>query len=191
MEGEGPLMPASELDTPDASQTMKSILRDFPSARRALFSAFHIGGCQSCAFSEEDSLATVCEQNDLAVPEVVATIARSHVEEQELLLAPLALKSLLESDNPPILVDARTREEHEAVTLTGARLMTESTLSELSSGDLAAMIVIYDHSGKSVLDHVSWFRGHGLKETFALSGGIDRYALEADQSVARYRLEMD
>lgn len=170
---------------------MKSILSEFPSARRALFSAFHIGGCQSCAFSEEDSLATVCEKNDLAVPEVVATIARSHIEEQELLLPPLELKSLLESASPPVLIDARTREEHEAVTLPGARLMTEETLSQLSSGDLAQMIVIYDHCGKSVLDHISWFRGHGLKETFALAGGIDRYALEADKSVGRYRLEMD
>lgn len=170
---------------------MKAILAEFPSARRALFSAFHIGGCQSCAFSEEDSLATVCEKNDLAVPEVVATIARSHLEEQELLLAPLALKSLLESATPPILIDARTREEHAAVALSGAQLLTESTLSALSSGDLTQTIVIYDHCGKSVLDHVSWFRGHGLKETFALAGGIDRYAQEADQSIARYRLEMD
>jgi rhodanese-related sulfurtransferase len=125
------------------------------------------------------------------VPEVVATIASSHEEEQELLLSPMELKEVLAEENPPLLVDARSREEHEAVVIPGSELLTENTLTRLTAGDLAKRIVIYDHLGKSVLDHVSWFRGHGLKATFALAGGIDAYAREADEAISRYRLEMD
>jgi rhodanese-related sulfurtransferase len=176
---------------PDPAQPMREILEEFPSARRALFSAFHIGGCQSCAFSEEDSLKTVCEKHELEVPQVVATIASSHEEEQELLLSPLELKKMLAGENPPVLVDARTREEHEAVAIPGSELLTENTLTRLTAGDLAKRVIIYDHHGKSVLDHVSWFRGHGLKATFALAGGIDAYAQKADSTISRYRLEMD
>ena len=170
---------------------MSELLAEFPSARRALFAAYHIGGCQSCAFSEENSLTEVCEQHELTVEDVQLTIAQSHEEEQKLLLPPLKLQEQLLSKAPPVLIDARTREEHEAVSIPGSQLLTESTLSHLSSQGAETAIIIYDHSGKSVLDHVSWFRGHGLPQTLALAGGIDAYSQEADSSIPRYRLEME
>ena len=170
---------------------MKALLEEYPSARRALFAAYHIGGCQSCAFSEEDSLATVCQQHELPLEEVRTTIAASHEKEQKLLVSPLTLKEKLASPSPPTLIDTRTREEHEAVAIAGSLFLTEETLSKLSSRDTSQEIVLYDHTGKSVLDQVSWFRGHGLKNSFALAGGIDAYASEADSSISRYRLEMD
>ncbi|MBK1832726.1 rhodanese-like domain-containing protein [Roseibacillus ishigakijimensis] len=176
---------------PDPDRSMKELLREFPSARRALFADFHIGGCQSCAFSEEDTLAEVCRQHELAVTAVQETILRSHEQEQALLVPPLSLKEEMRKENPPLLVDVRTREEHEAVALPGSQLLTESTLGALTASDPTARIILYDHTGKTVLDQVSWFRGHGLKETFALAGGIDAYAREADPSLPRYRLELD
>jgi len=176
---------------PDSSLPMRELLAEYPSARRSLFAAYHIGGCQSCAFSEEDSLAQVCEQHSLPLEEVLTTVAQSHQEEQKLLLSPAKLKERLLSSTPPTLIDARTREEHEAVSIPGSQLLTESTLSTLTSQGEETAIVIYDHSGKSVLDHVSWFRGHGLPKTLALAGGIDAYSQEADSTIPRYRLEMD
>lgn len=176
---------------PDPNRPMRELLDEFPSARRSLFAAFHIGGCQSCAFSEDDSLAEVCRQHDLDLQTVSQTILQSHEEEKELLLSPLDLKGKLDSGESLTLVDTRTREEHDAVKITPSLLMTENTLATLSAENPDQHIVLYDHSGKSVLDHVSWFRGHGLKNTHALAGGIDAYSREADQSVPRYRLEMD
>lgn len=175
----------------DPNQTMKDILTDYPSARRALFAAFHIGGCQSCAFDEGDSLLEVCKQHDLDSDEVCRTIIESHDEEQKLLLTPAQVFTKLKSDNCPVLVDTRTREEHDSVKLEQSILLTESTLSTLSTENTKQEIILYDHTGKSVLDHVSWFRGHGLQNSFALAGGIDAYALEADSSIPRYRLEME
>ena len=176
---------------PDPQRSMKELLTDYPSARRALFSAFHIGGCQSCAFSEEDSLAAVCHQHELEIEAVRETIAKSHEEEKQLLLSPLQVQKKLASPHPPKLIDARTREEHEAVTIQPSILLTEGTLATLSAEDTQQELIFYDHSGKSVLDHVSWFRGHGMKNCFALAGGIDAYSQEADSSIPRYRLEMD
>lgn len=176
---------------PDPKRTMRELLEDFPSARRSLFAAYHIGGCQSCAFSEEDSLQEVCQQHELDLDAVTETILKSHQEEQQLLVSPVDLKDELASPNAPILVDTRTREEHDAVRINPSDLLTESTLSSLTKDHPSRRIVLYDHSGKSVLDHVSWFRGHGLKNTFALAGGIDAYSREADPSIPRYRMEMD
>lgn len=169
---------------------MRELLGEYPSARRALFASYHIGGCQSCAFSEEDSLAEVCRLHELEVEAVRKTIARSEEEEQKLLLAPEKLLALLLSGAEVRLIDARTREEHEAVQIPGSELLTENTLSRLSAEKPESAVVIYDHTGKSVLDHVSWFRGHGLPQTLALAGGIDAYALLPDPPLPRYRLEM-
>lgn len=170
---------------------MSELLGEYPSARRALFAAYHIGGCQSCAFSEADSLAEVCRAHDLEVESVRATIARSEEEEQKLLISPEKLHEMLQSAPLPIMIDARTREEHEAVKIPGSELLTESTLSRLSTEKPTAPVVIYDHTGKSVLEHVSWFRGHGLPKTLALAGGIDAYSQAVDKSIPRYRLEME
>jgi rhodanese-related sulfurtransferase len=89
------------------------------------------------------------------------------------------------------LVDLRTREEHEAVVIPGSEFFTQELQQQLFAGDPKTPILLYDHSGKNVLDQVAWFRGHGLHETYALRGGIDAWSLEIDRSIPRYRLEMD
>ncbi|MEM9079219.1 MAG: rhodanese-like domain-containing protein [Verrucomicrobiota bacterium] len=170
---------------------MRDLLAEYPSARRALFAHFHIGGCQSCAYSETDTLQQVCQQHDLNPDDVQQAILQSHEEEQLLLISPPDLAQKLTSPSPPTLVDTRTREEHEAVAIPNSQLLTENTLAQLNSENPNQQIILYDHSGKSVLDQVSWFRGHQLKNTFALAGGIDAYSQQVDPSLPRYRLEID
>ena len=59
---------------------MSAVLEHFPGARRALFRRYHIGGCSSCGFQSDETLAQVCERNGgLDVPEVLAHIQSSHV----------------------------------------------------------------------------------------------------------------
>ena len=58
---------------------MSELLQQFPGAQRALFRKYHIGGCSSCGFSPEETLAGVCARNDnLNVEEVVDHISASH-----------------------------------------------------------------------------------------------------------------
>jgi rhodanese-related sulfurtransferase len=107
-------------------------------------------------------------------------------------ISPEELKALLDGDEPFVLLDTRTREEFEAITLPGAQLMTlELQNSLFAHKKTDQKIILIDHQGRSVLDHCAWFRGHGLAGTFGVDGGIDRYAREVDSSIPRYRLEMD
>lgn len=169
---------------------MDGILAKFPGARRALFSAFHIGGCQSCAYRDEESLSEVCQRNELSTAEAITCILESHQHDLEMLLSPADLKKKLTEGNP-ILLDMRTREEHEAVAIAGSEFLTEERQNELFGLPPETEIVLYDHTGRDVLDRSSWFRGHGMKNTFALQGGIDAWSQEVDPTVQRYRLEMD
>src|SRR4029077_15002664 len=61
--------------TIDPSTTMAELLQEYPGAQRALFRAYHIGGCASCGFSPDATVGGGCGRNGrLAVEGVVETI---------------------------------------------------------------------------------------------------------------------
>lgn len=167
---------------------MGAIMQALPGAKRALFAAYHLGGCQSCAFSNAETLAELCQRSDLNPDEVLAHLLASHEHDRALLMEPAAAAARIAKLT---LVDLRTREEHEAVVIPGSRFFTQELQQQLFAGDPHTPILLYDHRGANVLDQVAWFRGHGLKETFGLRGGIDAWSAEVDPTLRRYRLEID
>ena len=69
--------------------TMSELVSLFPGAQRALFRGHHIGGCSSCGFKPDETLAQVCSRNEnLAVDEAVQTILSAHDEDQRMQIAP-------------------------------------------------------------------------------------------------------
>ncbi|MGJ8697558.1 MAG: rhodanese-like domain-containing protein [Verrucomicrobiaceae bacterium] len=172
--------------------TMSALLDQYPGARRALFASFHIGGCQSCAYELDDTLAAVCAQNELDLNEALACLKESQAHDAEMLISVADLEAHLKSDSPPLVLDVRTREEFDSIHLPGSEFMTQERQSEVfSSSDESTLIILIDHQGRTVLDQCAWFRGHGLKNTYGVDGGIDRYAREIDSSIPRYRLELE
>jgi rhodanese-related sulfurtransferase len=167
---------------------MGLILETLPGARRAIFARYHLGGCQSCAFSNDETLAELCSRSEIPVDEVLAHLLASHAHDSAMRLEPCVLRERLAEFR---LIDLRTREEHEAVVIAGSEFFTQELQQQLFAGDSLVKILLYDHSGRNALDQVAWFRGHGLHETYALRGGIDAWSQEVDPSIPRYRLEMD
>src|SRR5688500_8037490 len=105
----------------DPQTTMGDLLALFPGAQRALFRRYHIGGCASCGFRPEETLAEVCARNEgLPVDEVTAHIIASHEEDQRLQISPADLAIALKEDPTARLIDVRTREEYDAVHIDGA-----------------------------------------------------------------------
>lgn len=171
---------------------MSEIMEALPGARRALFARYHLGGCQSCAFALDETLEDLCRRSENLPPdEVLGHLLASHDHDLTMLIAPADARRALSEAQPPRLIDIRTREEHEAVAIPAAEFSTQELQQQLFAGDPEAWIILYDHSGKSVLDQVAWFRGHGLKQTFGLLGGIDAWSREIDPSLPRYRLEFE
>lgn len=167
---------------------MAVILETLPGARRAIFARYHLGGCQSCAFSNEETLADLCTRSEIPADEVLEHLLTSHVHDSAMWMEPAAAK---QESSGLRLIDLRTREEHEAVVIPGSEFFTQELQQQLFAGDPNTRILLYDHSGQNVLDQVAWFRGHGLKETYGLLGGIDAWSREIDPSIPRYRIEME
>lgn len=169
---------------------MRDVLENFPGAQRALFRRYHIGGCSSCGFSPEETLAQVCARNgNLDVAEVLAHIQSSHEQDAKVLIAPKELAELLQRDKSVKLVDVRAREEFEAVKIEGSVLLSQDVMRELmASGSNTNPIVVIDHAGKNGLDAAAYFIGHGLQNVRCLRGGIDAWAQEVDTKMRRYKL---
>ena len=76
----------------DPNITMRDLLVQFPGAQRALFRKYHIGGCSSCGFSPDETLAGVCARNEnLSVDEVAEHIIVSHEADAAMQIEPREL----------------------------------------------------------------------------------------------------
>ncbi|MGH7939480.1 MAG: rhodanese-like domain-containing protein [Limisphaerales bacterium] len=173
-----------------SESSMRAVQEAFPGAQRALFRRYHIGGCSSCAFDPDETLARVCARNGkLDAAEVIAHIQSSHEQDAKILIAPGDLAEWLQRDPSVKLVDIRSREEFEGVHIAGSVLLSQAVMREImASGSNTKPIVVVDHQGKNALDAAAYFIGHGLQNVRCLRGGIDAWALEVDPGVRRYIL---
>ena len=177
-------------ETLQPSATMKRVLELFPGAQRALFRRYHIGGCASCAFQPDETLAGLCARNNLNPDEVLRHIESSHEQDQELLVAPSELAKLREAGSVR-LVDVRSREEFEAARIEGAVLLSQPVMQDiLGHWPREGLMVIYDHRGQHSLDAAAYFTGQGFRQVRCLRGGIDAWSKEIDPKIPRYRLEL-
>src|SRR3982750_2435644 len=140
--------------TIDPNITMRELLEQFPGAQRAMFRKYHIGGCSSCGFSLDETLAGVCARNDgVDVEEAIQHIIASDAAERAMQIEPRELSDRLGAGDEITLLDVRTREEFDAVKLPGAQLFTQELQQKnfpgLSRDDL---LVIYDHQGTRSMD---------------------------------------
>jgi rhodanese-related sulfurtransferase len=181
----------STTTTIDPQMTMREVLQHFPGAQRALFRRYHIGGCSSCGFQPEETLAGVCARNNsLPVPEVIEHILVSHEADLKMQLSPAELATALKNDSAAKLVDIRTREEFDAVHIDGAIFFTQELMQEiLMKWDRRALIAIIDHQGARSMDAAAYFAGHGFENVRAVRGGIDAWSQEVDSNLPRYELE--
>ena len=175
----------------DPNITMRELLEQFPGAQRAMFRKYHIGGCSSCGFSPDETLAGVCARNEnVDVEEAIEHIIASDAAERAMQIEPRELAERLASNETINLLDVRTREEFESVKLPRAHLFTQELMQEiLSKWSRADLVVVYDHKGTRSMDAAAYFQGHGFADVKSLRGGIDAFSAEVDAALPRYQLE--
>jgi rhodanese-related sulfurtransferase len=177
--------------TIDPNTTMAELLEEYPGAQRALFRAYHIGGCANCGFSPEETLASVCARNDnLPVQDVVETIFAAHDSDQKVQISPEEVAARLRSGEQLPLIDVRAREEWDAVHIEGATFFTQELMQEImTEWPKDREIIFVCHHGVRSLDAASYFAGHGFQHVRSMTGGIDAWSTEVDPDLPRYSLE--
>jgi rhodanese-related sulfurtransferase len=171
--------------------TMRELLEISPGAQRALFRKYHIGGCASCGFRPDETLAQVCARNEnLPVTDVIDYLLASQEEDRRMQISPVELAQALHDDPSARLIDIRTREEFESARIQSATLLNQDLMNEiLARWDRDALLVFVDHQGARSMDAAAYFAGHGFTQARALLGGIDAWSQQIDPSIPRYHLE--
>jgi rhodanese-related sulfurtransferase len=177
--------------TLDPSITMAELVQEYPGAQRALFRAYHIGGCASCGFSPSETLAAVCARNNnLPVEEVVGTILAGHETDQKMQISAREVAERLQAGEQLPLIDVRSREEWDAVHIKGATFFTQELMQKIiSEWPKDREFVFVCHLGMRSLDAASFFAGHGFQHVRSMTGGIDAWSREVDPDLPRYDLE--
>lgn len=182
--------PGALLPTPlHPELTMDEVEARIPGARRALFRHFHLGGCSSCAFSPQETLRQLAARSGADVADMIAKIEAAAQADQAVFLEPSELKRWQDEGRTHLLVDVRSREEFEAVRISGAQFLTQDLVRALMAGDKTKTIVFYCHRGRHALDIAAYFQGHGFTAIRCLRGGIDAWAEQLDPQMPRYHLE--
>jgi rhodanese-related sulfurtransferase len=182
-----PIAPQSS-DPKDLSGgwTMEQVTKVFPSAQRALFQKYHVGGCSSCGFQPTDTLATVAMNHGLDVNEVVEFIQRSQDMEKDMEIAPREVAELLKQGKVKLL-DVRSPQEYAIASVPGSLLVDQSVAQEImQSWPKDTQIVTMCHHGMRSLDACAYLRGHGFANTKSMTGGIDAWSIQVDPATPRY-----
>ena len=167
---------------------MQEILQAYPSAQRALFAKYHIGGCSSCGFQPTDTLEDVIRTHGVAnVDEVIGYIKTSDETARRLQVEPDELAKLLQ-DRGVRLLDLRSPAEHQMVHLDGDLLATQELSQEIfEQWPKETPIVLYDHFGTDSVEAVQSLAQRGFTNVRCLRGGIDAWSSEVDPLVPRYQ----
>src|SRR5574341_2547881 len=137
--------------------TMSQILEAYPGAQRALFQGFHIGGCQSCGFSENDSLEAVCKNHQLEVEPVIAHIYKSYELDQKIQISAKEVSERIKRGEKIKILDVREPWEHELAHISGATLVSDdSVVQEIMSWPKETPIVVHCHRGTRSLDAAAY-----------------------------------
>ena len=166
--------------------TMQQVTTVFPSAQRALFQKYHVGGCSSCGFQPTDTLGTVAMNHGLDVNEVIEHIKRSQEMEKNIEVTVQETAELLKQGKIKLL-DVRTPEEYAIASVQGSLLIDQALVQEImQTWPKDTAIVTMCHHGIRSLDAAAYLRGHGFMNTKSMSGGIDAWAGHVDSSLQRY-----
>ena len=166
--------------------TMEQVTTVFPSAQRALFQKYHVGGCSSCGFQPTDTLSTVALNHGLDVNEVIDHIQKSQEMEKDLEIMPKETAELLKQGRIKLL-DVRSPEEYAIANVAGSVLVDQALAQEImQTWSKDTPIVTMCHHGMRSLDAAAYLRGHGFVNAKSMCGGIDAWAEQIDSSLARY-----
>lgn len=172
--------------------TMQEVLQAFPSAQRALFSRYHIGGCHSCGYEPGDVLEDVAKRHNIDDAEEIVNFIHSADEtDRRIQVAPTEVATALRGSTPPRLLDVRGPEEWAIAHLPGAQLVDETLAQQVMQWPKDTPIVLYCHTGSRSLDAASYLAGHGFTNVRSMTGGIEVWSQQIDPSVPRYEVARD
>lgn len=177
-------MTETQLDI-QPEMTMEAIMEVAPSAQRALFQRYHVGGCSSCGFQPTDTLAQVCKDHNLLdVNEVVNTIVLSEQVDKTTQIQPAQVREWLAAGEEFTFIDVQPPSEEELVRVEAAELLDYNNSAKYMEREKDHRFVFICADGDRSLDVASYFIGHGFTEVKAVRGGVKAWMESVDSNAS-------
>lgn len=171
----------------ELDMTMADILDVVPSAQRALFQRYHVGGCSACGFQPTDTLRQVCkDHNILDTNEVITHILRSHELDSRMQVEPTEVKSWLDNGEAVRFIDVRMPQELELAKIPEAEPLDYADSGKYMTLPKDTRFVFACKTGDRALDVAAYFAGHGFTACYSLRGGLDAWREQVDPTIATY-----
>lgn len=154
---------------------MEEILAHYPSAKRALFQKFHIGGCSSCGYQMSETLEEVLINHNRAnmVSEAIEQIYESARVDEMMQISAEQLRAELADWK---LIDVRDEFEAETQPMPGSEFLSQELAYEMmQKWPRDTKIVFFCSHGHRSLEAASYFKGHGLPNVKSLKGGMESW----------------
>ncbi|HEY3999455.1 MAG TPA: rhodanese-like domain-containing protein [Candidatus Xenobia bacterium] len=167
--------------------TMAEVLDAYPSARRALFQRYHIGGCSSCGFQDDEPLEEVLKNHRVLDVEGTLQFLRESADMDQKLQ--LDVKSAAEQfkAGKARLIDVRHEFEYETAHVEGSELLTQGLMQDMMhNAPKDGTLLFLCHHGVRSLEAAAYFAGHGFSNAKSIAGGIDAWSSEVDSNIPRY-----
>jgi len=165
--------------------TMEAIMEVAPSAQRALFQRYHVGGCSSCGFQPTDTLAQVCKDHNLLdVNEVMNTIVLSEQVDKTTQINADQVRAWLAAGEDFTFIDVQPPSEEELVRVESAELLDYNNSAKYMEREKDHRFVFICADGDRSLDVASYFIGHGFTEVSAVRGGVNAWLASSDASAS-------
>ncbi len=165
--------------------TMAEIQEHYPSARRALFQRYHVGGCSSCAFEQSDTLEKVCrDHNLLDVPGVVQHLLLSHEVDLRMQVEPEVVKGWLGQGEKFLFLDLRNPSLTGGLTVAGAEPLDFANQAKYMQLPKDTRIVFLCQAGVASLDAAAYFAGHGYTQVYSVRGGIEAWGARVQPAIS-------
>ncbi|MEO8606221.1 MAG: Grx4 family monothiol glutaredoxin [bacterium] len=97
-----------------------------------------------------------------------------------------AVKGLLDAGTKFEFLDVRTPEEREMAAIAGAQLVDQTVAASIEKLPKDTMLVLHCHHGSRSQAAAEHFRSRGFTNVHNMTGGIDAWSREVDESVPRY-----
>ena len=101
-------------------------------------------------------------------------------------MSPAQLKSRLDAGEPTHVFDVRPPDERAKAAIPSARALDEAAMELIESLPKDAALVFYCHYGQRSQSAAEYFRMRGYTNLHNLTGGIDAWSTQVDDSVPRY-----
>lgn len=166
---------------------MREIEARMPYMKHVLFKHFHLGGCASCGYSPEETIADVAKKHNKDGAAIVETVNLALNRTLESFLSVREFAEIMKTGEKCFMIDVREPWEADICKIDGSVLLSQSNIEEVfAEAAKHEHVVVICHHGLRAFNATVYMHENNIPQARCLKGGLDAYSVEIDNTLPRY-----